>query len=136
MVDFLKGIKNKDFLSKSLFTIQNILYKTQPVIIESVIPDPIPNSEVKPSAPMVLCLKIWESRRCRHLVRIYENKKILKSVKKRDLNSKLVRDEVGFILSTKLIQNLKQDRNNLWTMKTIKKLGIISQSLLLGEQLR
>ena len=40
------------------------------------------------------------------------------------------------MLSIKLIQNLKQDRNNLWTMKTIKKLGIISQSLLPGEQLR
>ena len=29
---------------------------------ESVIPDPIPNSEVSLSAPMVLCLKTWKSR--------------------------------------------------------------------------
>ena len=29
---------------------------------EEVIPDPIPNSEVKLSAPMVLCLKTWKSR--------------------------------------------------------------------------
>ena len=29
---------------------------------EGVIPDPIPNWKSSPSAPMVLCLKTWESR--------------------------------------------------------------------------
>ena len=29
---------------------------------ERVIPDPIPNSEVKPFCAMVLCLKTWKSR--------------------------------------------------------------------------
>jgi len=29
----------------------------------------------------------------------------------------------------KLIQNLKQDKSNLWTMKTIKKHGIILPNL-------
>ena len=35
----------------------------------------------------------------------------LKSLKKRDLNSKLVREEVGFTLLIKKIQNLKLDKN-------------------------
>ena len=38
---------------------------------------------------MVLCLKTWKSRSLPALS--YENKSSLKSVKKRDLNSKLVR---------------------------------------------
>ena len=35
----------------------------------------------------------------------------------------------------KLIQNLKQDKSNLWTMTTIKKHGIILPNLLPGGQL-
>ena len=36
---------------------------------------------------------------------------------------------------TKQTQNLKQDKNNLWIMKTIKILGIILLNLFCGEQL-
>ena len=36
--------------------------KSEPGNYCEVIPDPIPNSEVKPFAPMVLYLKIWKSR--------------------------------------------------------------------------
>jgi len=39
------------------------------------------------------------------------------------------------MLLTKLIPSLKQDKNNLWIMKTIKILGIISLNLFYGEQL-
>ena len=35
----------------------------------------------------------------------------------------------------KQIQNLKQDRNNLWIMKAIKVPGIILPNLFYGEQL-
>ena len=38
------------------------------------------------------------------------------------------------MLLIKQTQNSKQDKSNLWIMKTIKKLGIILQNLLLGEQ--
>ena len=59
---------------------------------ERVIPDPIPNSEVKPSAPMVLCLKTRKSRTLPAFkIYIMKIKSSLKSIKKRDLNSKLVR---------------------------------------------
>ena len=39
-------------------------------------------------------------------------KSSLKSIKKRDQNSKWLREEVEFILLIKLIQNLKQDKNS------------------------
>ena len=64
-----------------------------PVIIAKV-SYPIPSRTRKSSlsAPMVLCLKIWESRSLPALIQIIMKiKSSLKSIKKRDLNSKLVR---------------------------------------------
>ena len=55
-------------------------------------PHPIPfrARKLSPSAPMVLCLKIWESRTLPGL-KIMKIASSLKSLKKRDLNSKLVK---------------------------------------------
>ena len=55
-------------------------------------PHPIPfrTRKLSPSAPMVLCLKIWESRTLPGLI-IMKIASSLKSLKKRDLNSKLVK---------------------------------------------
>ena len=55
-------------------------------------PHPIPfrTRKLSPSAPMVLCLKIWESRTLPGL-KIMKIASSLKSLKKRDLNSKLVK---------------------------------------------
>ena len=55
-------------------------------------PYPIPSRTRKssPSAPMVLCLKTWESRTLPGL-KIMKIASSLKSLKKRDLNSKLVK---------------------------------------------
>ena len=58
---------------------------------ESVTPDPIRTRKLSLSAPMVLCLKIWEVGHCRHTKFFMKIKNSLKSIKKRDLNSKLVR---------------------------------------------
>ena len=55
----------------------------------SEVPDPIPNSEVSPSAPMVLCLKARRVGRCQ--AKIMKIASSLKSLKKRDLNSKVVK---------------------------------------------
>ena len=59
----------------------------------------------------------------------------LKSLKKRDLNSKLVRTKgEEFTLSIKKIQNLKQDKNKLkWITKVIRIPGIISRNLCYGD---
>ena len=57
-------------------------------------PHPIPfrTRKLSPSAPMVLCLKIWKSRTLPGLkIKIMKIASSLKSLKKRDLNSKLVR---------------------------------------------
>ena len=62
-------------------------------------------------------------------------KSSLKSIKKRDLNSKLVRrrGRVYIINKTNPKFKARQKINFLWTMKTIKKHGIISQNLCCGE---
>ena len=66
--------------------------KRMPVIIAKVLyPIPFRTRKSSLSAPMVLCLKIWESRTLPALVLFMKIKSSLKSVKKRDLNSKLVR---------------------------------------------
>ena len=41
-------------------------------------------------------------------------KSSLKSIKKRDLNSKLLEEEAEFTLLIKPTQSLKQDRNNFY----------------------
>ena len=63
---------------------------------------------------MVLSLKtLGRVGRCRHLKIIMKIKSSLKSVKKRDLNSKLVRRRGRvYVLLTKLILNLKQDKSS------------------------
>ena len=55
-------------------------------------PHPIPSRtrKLSPPAPMVLCLKTWESRSLPGL-KIMKVASSLKSLKKRDLNSKLVK---------------------------------------------
>ena len=63
-----------------------------PVIIAKVIhPIPFRTRKLSLSALMVLYLKIWESRSLPAIKKIMKIKSSLKSVKKRDLNSKLVR---------------------------------------------
>ena len=73
-----------------MFTFLSI--KLTPVIIaKGLYPIPFRTRKSSLSAPMVLCLKIRESRTLPAL-NYYENQKSsLKSIKKRDLNSKLVR---------------------------------------------
>ena len=61
-------------------------------------------------------------------------KSSLKSLKSRDLNSKLVRRRGRVYIINKKIQNLKQDKNKVWIMKIIKKRGIILQNLFFGDQ--
>ena len=66
--------------------------KLLPVIIAKVLyPIPFRTRKSSLSAPMVLCLKIWESRSLPANKNIMKIKSSLKSIKKRDLNSKLVR---------------------------------------------
>ena len=60
-------------------------------------------------------------------------KSSLKSIKKRDLNSKFVEGEEWFMSLIKQIQNLKQDKIVLWITRTIKKPGIILQNSFLGN---
>ena len=62
-------------------------------------------------------------------------KSSLKSLKSRDLNSKLVRRRGRVYIINKKIQNLKQDKNR-WIMRIIKKPGILLQSLYFGELLQ
>ena len=57
---------------------------------ESVIPDPFRTRQSSLSALMVLCLKTWKSKSLPAL-KFMKIKSSLKSIKKRDLNSKLVR---------------------------------------------
>ena len=64
-----------------------------PVIIaKELYPIPFRTRKSRPSAPMVLCLKARKSRTLPALkYLIMKIKSSLKSIKKRDLNSKLVR---------------------------------------------
>ena len=58
-------------------------------------PHPIPfrTRKLRPSAPMVLCLKTWKSRTLPgfKVIKIMKIASSLKSLKNRDLNSKMVR---------------------------------------------
>ena len=63
-----------------------------PVIMAKVLhPIPFRTRKLSPSAPMVLSLKTWKSRSLPALNNFMKIKSSLKSIKKRDLNSKLVR---------------------------------------------
>ena len=61
------------------------------IIAKVSYPIPFRTRKSRLSAPMVLCLKTWKSRTLPALNYIMKIKSSLKSVKKRDLNSKLVR---------------------------------------------
>ena len=55
-----------------------------PVIIaKGLYPIPFRTRKSSLSAPMVLCLKIWESRTSPALINFYENKELLKVCKKK-----------------------------------------------------
>ena len=76
----------------SLFTSLNKNTIKLCLVIIAKGPHPIPfrTRKLSPSAPMVLCLKIWKSRTLPGL-KIMKIASSLKSLKKRDLNSKLVK---------------------------------------------
>ena len=76
----------------SLFTYRykNIINLCLVIIAKGPHPIPFRTRKLSPSAPMVLCLKIWESRTLPGL-KIMKIASSLKSLKKRDLNSKLVK---------------------------------------------
>ena len=83
------------FLKKALFPLFTYLSKNNIkhcLVIIAKGPHPIPfrTRKLSPSAPMVLCLKIWESRTLPGY-KIMKIASSLKSLKKRDLNSKLVK---------------------------------------------
>ena len=61
------------------------------VIAKVLYPIPFRTRKSSPSAPMVLCLKTWKSRSSPAKKLFMKIKSSLKSIKKRDLNSKLVR---------------------------------------------
>ena len=66
------------------------------IIAKGQYPIPFRTRKLSPSAPMVLCLKIWKSRTLpgktiKENINIMKVVSSLKSHKKRDLNSKLVR---------------------------------------------
>ena len=66
------------------------------IIAKGQYPIPFRTRKLSPSAPMVLCLKTWESRTLpgnKYILNFCFMKVVssLKSHKKRDLNSKLVR---------------------------------------------
>ena len=61
-------------------------------------------------------------------------KSSLKSVKKRDLDSKLVRRRGRVYVINKKKPKFKARQKQLWIIKAIKILGIILPNLLLGEQ--
>ena len=61
------------------------------IIAKELYPTPFRTRKSSLSAPMILCLKTWESRTLPAFKNIMKIKSSLKSLKKRDLNSKLVR---------------------------------------------
>ena len=75
-----------------LFTYRykNIIKRCLVIIAKGPHPIPFRTRKLSPSAPMVLCLKIWKSRTLPGL-KIMKIASSLKSLKKRDLNSKLVK---------------------------------------------
>ena len=64
---------------------------TPVIIAKGLYPIPFRTRKSSPSAPMVLCLKTRKSRTLPAIKNIMKIKSSLKSLKKRDLNSKLVR---------------------------------------------
>ena len=75
-----------------LFTLnkKNTISLCLVIIAKGPYPIPFRTRKSSPSAPMVLCLKTWESRTLPGL-KIMKIASSLKSLKKRDLNSKLVK---------------------------------------------
>ncbi len=69
---------------------KNIIKSCLVIIAKGPHPIPFRTRKLSPSAPMVLCLKIWKSRTLPGL-KIMKIASSLKSLKKRDLNSKLVK---------------------------------------------
>ena len=61
------------------------------IIAKVLYPIPFRTRKSSPPAPMVLCLKTWKSRSSPAKCFSMKIKSSLKSIKKRDLNSKLVR---------------------------------------------
>ncbi len=61
------------------------------IIAKVLHPIPYRTRKLSPSALMVLCLKTWKSRTLPGIKNVMKIKSSLKSIKKRDLNSKLVR---------------------------------------------
>ena len=61
------------------------------IIAKELYPTPFRTRKSSLSAPMILCLKTWESRTLPASLIIMKIKSSLKSIKKRDLNSKLVK---------------------------------------------
>ena len=80
------------FAINRLFTYRykNIIKRCLVIIAKGPHPIPFRTRKLSPSAPMVLCLKIWESRTLPGY-KIMKIASSLKSLKKRDLNSKLVK---------------------------------------------
>ena len=83
------AFKKADFILFTYYFKNNI---SSCLVIFAKGPHPIPfrTRKLSPSAPMVLCLKIWKSRTLPGLT-IMKIASSLKSLKKRDLNSKLVK---------------------------------------------
>ena len=75
-----------------LFTLnkKNTISHCLVIIAKGPYPIPFRTRKSSPSAPMVLCLKTWRVGRCQ-LLEIMKIASSLKSLKKRDLNSKLVK---------------------------------------------
>ena len=69
---------------------KNTIKRCLVIIAKGPHPIPFRTRKLSPSAPMVLCLKIWKSRTLPGF-KIMKIASSLKSLKKRDLNSKLVK---------------------------------------------
>ena len=84
--------KSRKLAINQLFTYKykNIIRPCLVIIAKGLHPIPFRTRKLSPSAPMVLCLKIWKSRTLPGL-KIMKIASSLKSLKKRDLNSKLVK---------------------------------------------
>ena len=86
-----------NFIAKNLFLtftnkLENNIKHCLVIIAKGQYPIPFRTRKSSPSAPMVLCLKTWKSRSLPAInIDVMKIKSSLKSVKKRDLNSKLVK---------------------------------------------
>ena len=80
---------------------------------------------------MVLCLKIWKSRSLPGFI-IMKVASSLKSLKKRDLNSKLVKRRGRLYIINKKIQSLKLARL-VMSENDFKKLTVVLPNLFYGE---